>query len=630
MLLRFTIHLGEQAVHSAKDNLERALFIDALLDDITALERMLKEGRIESGITRIGAEQEFCLVDEHWSPSKKADQVLESVGDEHFTNELAKYNLEINLDPLELKGASFSEMEDSLRFHLKQADKHAAKAGDKVVLTGILPTINKRSVELDYMAERPRYFALNDRLKELRGEDFELHIRGVNELHVRHDSVLFEACNTSFQTHLQIDPDDFISSYNWSQAISGPILAIAANSPLLLGRELWSETRIALFQQSIDTRHSSNALTDQRPRVGFGDDWEYGSIAEIFKKSIAGFPIILSKPIEKLSTQILDEGGAPKLPALNLHNGTVYRWNRACYGAVGGVSHVRIENRYLPSGPSIIDEMANFALWVGIMKGRPAKYNDLPSIMKFDEAKANFIKAARYGKESVMCWDGKQYGAKELMREVFLPMAHEGLKQCKIDDADRERLLGVIEKRIEGNTGAQWMTASFRALKDKHRPARCLQLLTENIYLNQQSDLPVSDWKQCDITDHHDLGRHVRDLMSTHLFTVRENDLARLALQVMEWRNIHHLPVVNQKNEMIGLLTWTHIQKSKDLCKAEPLTTVADIMVKNVHSTYPDADLKEVTEVVRNYDIGCLPVTSKGKLVGILTLNDLLNSGWKP
>ena len=78
--------------------------------------------------------------------------------------------------------------------------------------------------------------------------------------------------NTSFQMHLQIKPDDFVQSYNWAQAISGPLLGVSSNSPLLLGRELWSETRIALFQQSIDTRNSSYAV--ERP-TGPCHVWEF-------------------------------------------------------------------------------------------------------------------------------------------------------------------------------------------------------------------------------------------------------------------------------------------------------------------------------------------------------------------
>ena len=196
------------------------------------------------------------------------------------------------------------------------------------------------------MTQSPRYWAMNEVIKKARGSDITLKIRGVDELLVTHDSVLFEACNTSFQLHLQIDPKDFTSSYNWAQAITGPVLSISANSPLLLGRELWSETRIALFQQSIDTRNASYALKNQEARVSFGNQWSKGSAADIFKNDLANHKILLAREIEQNALDELDQGTIPKLDALCLNNGTLYRWNRPCYGVGGGKPHLRIENRY--------------------------------------------------------------------------------------------------------------------------------------------------------------------------------------------------------------------------------------------------------------------------------------------
>ena len=291
--------------------------------------------------------------------------------------------------------------------------------------------------------------------------------------------------------HLQIDPDDFISSFNWSQAIAGPILSICCNSPLLLGRELWDETRIALFRQSIDTRNISEALKDQSPRVAFGDNWAKGTAADIYKENISKFKIILSRELDENSLEVLAEGKTPKLRALNLHSGTIYPWNRACYGVGNGKAHLRIENRYIPSGPSVLDEMANFAFWVGVMRGRPKKFDDMASVMDFREAKSNFVKAARSGRSAVMCWEGKQYSAKKLIKKVFLPMAYDGLRSEGIAEADIKRLLTVIEKRLKGNTGSTWMISNYRRLNNSMKKDKALRLITKSIYLNQQKGIPV-------------------------------------------------------------------------------------------------------------------------------------------
>ena len=296
--------MGEHEVNNQVGESSRSKFIKHLLEDIAALEEMIQNGQIEDDIVRIGAEQEFCLLNENWRPSLKALEILEQINDPHFTTELARYNLEINLDPYELKGDCFSIVENQLRTLLNKAEKVAHKNATRTLLTGILPTISKSQLQFEYMTPNPRYWALNDMMKAVRGSDFELHLQGVDELSVIHDTVLFEACNTSFQIHLQIEPNDFVASYNWAQAISGPVLGICCNSPLLLGRELWHETRIALFQQSIDTRNSSYALKDQQARVSFGEDWAEGSITDIYRNNIAHFDIIITKDIEELKDSI--------------------------------------------------------------------------------------------------------------------------------------------------------------------------------------------------------------------------------------------------------------------------------------------------------------------------------------
>jgi CBS domain-containing protein len=616
--------MGEHKVNTKIDEQLRSTFIKHLVDDIEALEIMIEKGMIEDNIIRIGAEQEFCLLNENWRPAINSLEVLEQVNDDHFTTELARYNLEINLDPFKLEKDCFSKVEEQLTNLLDKAKTEADKLYTNTLLTGILPTISKSQLRFDYMTPNPRYWALNDMMKAERGGDFELHLTGVDELAVRHDSVLFEACNTSFQIHLQIEPDDFVSSYNWAQAISGPVLGICCNSPLLLGRELWSETRIALFQQSIDTRNSSYALKDKQARVSFGEDWAQGTIADIYKNNIASFDIIITKEIEKSSLDVLNEGGIPKLPALNLHNGTVYQWNRACYGVGGGKPHFRIENRYIPSGPTVIDEMANFAFWVGLMKGRPERYDDLPKVMDFREAKANFIKAARTGKESEMSWKGESWSVRDLVIKELIPIARTGLEKMNIDEADINRLLGVIRKRADGNTGAQWIIRNYRALKKKLKQDDALVQLVQEIHNNQQHNVPVHDWP--DVIPAEQPNRaatKVEHVMSTQIFTVKENDSAELATHIMKWKNIHHVPVENKVGEICGILTWTHMKRflgdkdHKDLL-------VREIMEKDFIAVEPNMDIKAAIHIMKSNEIGCLPIVHDKHVIGLVTIPDVI------
>ncbi|KAA3623656.1 MAG: CBS domain-containing protein [Flavobacterium sp.] len=615
--------MGEQKVNRSFSEEKKALFIKNLLDDVRALEQMLENGQIEKGITRIGAEQEFCLVTKDWRPATNNEEILAKVNDPHFTTELARYNLEINLDPIELKGDCFTKVEAQLKDMLTKGVKVSEENDTKMILTGILPTITKTHLSLDYITPNPRYYALNEMLIGLRRSNFQLHLKGVDELSIAHDSVLFEACNTSFQLHLQIDPDDFISSFNWSQAIAGPILSICCNSPLLLGRELWDETRIALFRQSIDTRNISEALKDQSPRVAFGDNWAKGTAVDIYKENISKFKIILSRELDENSLEVLAEGKTPKLRALNLHSGTIYPWNRACYGVGNGKAHLRIENRYIPSGPSVLDEMANFAFWVGVMRGRPKKFDDMASVMDFREAKSNFVKAARSGRSAVMCWEGKQYSAKKLIKKVFLPMAYDGLRSEGIAEADIERLLNVIEKRLKGNTGSTWMISNYRRLNNSMKKDKALRLITKSIYLNQQKGIPVHKWPDADENDVLKEASHlVGHIMSTMLFTVKDTDLANLATSIMEWNNIHHVPVENDENELCGLLTWSHASKYHEE-KDNSWYLVKDIMEKKVISVEATTPIKDAIQIMKTYEIGCLPVLQNKELIGIITVHDV-------
>lgn len=604
----------------------RAKFIGHLLSDIEALDVMISQGLIEDDIVRIGAEQEFCLVTDQWRPSNISQEVLETIDDDHFTFELARYNLEINLDPQELKSDCFTNTEDQLRSLLSKAALAANTHNNSVLLTGILPTIGKKELGFDYMTPTPRYHNLNEIAKELRGGDFELHLSGVDELSIHHDSVLFEACNTSFQMHLQIPSTDFISSYNWAQAISGPVLSVCTNSPLLLGRELWSETRIALFKQSIDTRGSSRALRDRQARVTIGNHWASGSAADIFKNDVALYNVIMTKEIEENSLDVLSENRIPKLKALCLHNGTIYRWNRACYGVGGGKPHLRIENRYIPAGPTVLDQMANFAFWVGLMKGRPAEFDDISTQMDFRDAKANFIKAARTGKDSTMHWKGNQVPVPELLEKELLPIAYSGLEKSGINKREIDRLLTIVEARAKGQTASKWLVKNYRSLRKTLKQDDALLTVTEGIYNNQQGlALPVHQWPMLEPKVKTDRTAHlVRHIMSTRLYIVNENDLAQLATHVMDWKGIHHVPVENNSSDLCGLLTWTHIERYKEMEAVNEQLLVGDIMTRDVITVHPDTEIIKAIELMKKLEYGCMPVVENKDLVGIITIKDVM------
>ncbi|WP_340076313.1 CBS domain-containing protein [Leptobacterium sp. I13] len=616
--------MGELKVIKPATAREKAVYIKQLIRDIEALELLIDNELIEKDPIRIGAEQEFCLIDENAQPCPEAMGIMQGLNDPHFTNEIALYNLEANLDPIPLTGSCFSQMHKQLVGLLQKADDEAKKINTRILLTGILPTITSKHLELPYMTPKERYSILNEAIKEIRGDEFELHIKGVDEINLKHNSILFEGCNTSFQMHLQINPDDFVDSYNWAQAISGPVLAACTNAPLLLGKELWSETRIALFTQSVDTRSSSFLLNEKEARVGFGNDWEKGSAATIFKDSIVRFRSLVSATFEEDSMAIVKRGEAPKLKALNLHNGTVYKWNRPCYGVGNGKAHLRIENRYIPSGPSTTDEIANMVFWVGIMRGRPQKYKNIHEQMDFKDAKSNFFNAARYGMATRFYWDGELISSEKLILDELLPMAYRGLYSMKVNPKDVEHYLTIIENRVKNLSGSRWMVESFRNLKKHNKTPEALRILTEEIYRNQEKAYPIATWQVIESTYHNTKKKNktVREQMNTYIYNVHEKDSVRLVLNTMKWKNIHHVPVVNNKMELKGLLTWTDVKSF--LNDDEKLdAAVETIMKKTIITIAPDDPILKASKLMKENNINSLPVLKNQKIIGIITSKDI-------
>ncbi|MCA9684762.1 MAG: hypothetical protein KC457_21435, partial [Myxococcales bacterium] len=526
--------MGEHEVTEQTGDIELRGFMRAILADVLALEQVIERGMIEKGVRRIGAEQEMFLVDHSLSAAPLCTEILETANDPRLTTELAKFNLEANLSPQDFGGTCLSKLENEIEEVLAVARKAAAAHGAKVVLSGILPTLRKPDLAMSNMTPFPRYFALNKAMHRMRGgQDFHVLIKGKDELELHHDNVMLEAANTSFQIHFQVSAEEFAKLYNLAQVVTGPVLAAGVNSPVLMGKRLWNETRVALFHHSVDTRNAADKARSARPRVGFGERWVDDSVLEIFREDIARFRVVLSTALDEDPMESLRQGKAPELKALRLHNGTVYRWNRVCYGIANGVPHLRIENRALPAGPSVLDEVANAALYFGLMSGLGELVSDVRTTMSFDDARHNFFSAARYGLDARMTWvDGKQYDASALILDELLPLARSGLQRSNIASEDIDRYLGVLEERVKsGNTGAQWTMGSLAAMPtDGPRDARSRALVNAMLE-HQEAREPVHTWKPAafeKVSDVRDNYLTVGQFMTTDLLTVHPEDLVDL------------------------------------------------------------------------------------------------------
>ncbi len=619
--------MGELSVKSAQRSEIRNPYLLQVLQDIKALDWMLSEGLFEKNQQRIGAEQELCLIDEGGSPTLKGPDILARMEDGHVTTEIGKYNLEINLDPFELRADCLRRTEQQLIELLSKVASTASEEDSQVLLTGILPSLTFQHIQVDSMTPMERYRILNETMRAIRGKDFEIHIIGVDEMSASLNSVLFEACNTSFQTHLQIDTDDFVDQYNWAQMIAGPMVAAVTNSPLLFGRELWMETRIALFQQSVDTRNSANYLREKQSRVYFGNTWLRERVSEVFKEHLARFPLIFCADTEENSLFALQKGYIPTLRALRLHNGSIYTWNRICYGINNAMPHLRIECRYIPSGPTVADEIANFAFWLGLLKGMPEAYKQLPQKVAFKSAKDNFYRAARIGLNASFDWFGKTVSSQDLLLRELLPIAQKGLEAIHINAHDINRYLNVIERRVAtAQTGAHWQIRNYRKLKDCFNTGVSITVLAKEMYERQQSGSPIHEWKDIDCGSVYTLSVHestVNHLMVTDLFTISEDEPLAFVKSIMEWQKIRHLPVEDKDGNLVGLITATNVKAFHAMGEGWELLPVKKVMVKNLVTISENTPLKTAIALLENFGIGCLLVVHDQKLIGIITDTDV-------
>lgn len=610
---------------------DQRFFVNQLLHDLYALEQMLANGQLENDIRRIGAEQELTIIDRQYRPASHALDILNQTADSHFTNELALFNLEFNLDPIVYGDKCLSSLERRISDLMVKISTIANSFECELAMVGILPTIRKSDLDLHNLTPKGRYAALNDAIMHMRGGAYELNIKGTDELHIDHDSVMLEAANASFQVHFQVSPHEFARLYNFAQAVTAPVLAAAVNSPLLFGKRLWQETRIVVFQQAIDTRTSSTFPRDLMPRVNFGTKWVDASVLEIFQEDISRFRAIVGNVVDEDANEALKNGRVPFLKALQLFNGTVYRWNRPCYGITNGKPHLRIENRALPAGPTPADEIANAAFWFGLISGMATKYNDIRKVMLFDDAKINFFAAARLGLNAQFLWvDGEIVPARTLILEELLPIARAGLEDGHIDPQDIDRYLGIIENRVaSGKSGASWMLNSYRSLKEQSTANDALTSLTASLIENQKSGRPVHEWqpaqaapKKARINSY----KTVDQIMSTDLLTVGPEEPLVLAACLMVWKRIRHLPVEDSQSRLVGIISYRSLVRLllPNIFSSENQSIpVAEIMVKNPVTISPETTIVQASEMMREKQIGCLPVVRNDRLVGLLTEQDL-------
>jgi len=467
---------------------------------LEALDELAARPGFGDGPMSLGAEVELDLVDDAERPFPNNRAVLVGLDDPRVTLELDRFNLEINTTPVGLAGAPWAALAAEFVRALAGVERAARGHGAHVVRIGILPTLSADDLAPPALTDSRRYRALSAGVRRLRRSPFPIRIEGLDRLELEWDDVTLEGATTSLQVHLRVPPSRFAAVYNAAQIATAPALAIAGNSPLFLGKRLWDETRIALFRQSVDDRPQAQP-DDWRPaRVSFGHGWLRGGAPELFAESVALHEPLLPLVGPEDPLACLRAGGVPSLAELCLHNGTVWRWNRAVYDPAGG-GHFRIEMRALPSGPTVVDMMANAAFLVGLTLVLAPEIDRWTVGLTFGHARRNFYEAARRGLAAELLWPDaggrvRPVDARTVVEQA-VPRARRGLVEAGVDAGDADRCLDVIARRVEvGQTGAVWQRRAFAAASRRLDAAEACRAVTRAYRLASASETPVHAWER--------------------------------------------------------------------------------------------------------------------------------------
>ncbi|GFG65932.1 hypothetical protein MKUB_34220 [Mycobacterium kubicae] len=488
--------VGEEVKRTTYDRTHRREYRRKVQLCLDVFETMLERSNFDSDRPLTGMEIECNLVDADYQPAMSNRRVLDAIADPAYQTELGAYNIEFNVPPRPLPGHTGLDLEDEVRRSLNDAEQKANARGSHIVMIGILPTLMPEHLDEGWMSESTRYTALNESIFNARGEDIPINISGPEPLSWQAASIAPESACTSMQLHLQVSPGDFAAHWNAAQVLAGPQLALGANSPYFFGHRLWAETRIELFAQSTDTRPEELKTQGVRPRVWFGERW-IDSVLDLYQENVRYFPSLLPEVSDEDPAAELAAGRTPQLSEMRLHNGTVYRWNRPVYDVVDGRPHLRLENRVLPAGPTVVDMLANSAFYYGLLRTLAEADSPLWTRMDFVVAQENFLAAAKDGIDARMRWpETGEVSARQLVLDALLPMADDGLRRWGVDVEVRERFLGVIEGRAKtGRNGASWQVATVAALEEGGltRPAALAEMLRrycEHMHANE----PVHSW----------------------------------------------------------------------------------------------------------------------------------------
>ncbi|CDZ77719.1 Glutamate-cysteine ligase family 2(GCS2) [Legionella massiliensis] len=436
---------------------------------------------IERGL-EIGAEIEFFLLDNNYAPSPNNLKFIELVAEPHLVCEVGSAQLEINTEHFNFTANCLTGLHQNILEYWKKCHDLARKNNYHLALIGSLPTATEIHHQLNFMTDKKRYHLINSCMSEQRGgKPISINIEGVENLRLEPGSLAMNGLISALQPHMQIGLSQSVRYYNVAQAIAAPVLAIASNSPFLLGKHVWSDTRIASFDQVKTLQHFDKARGFKS--CLFGLNYLNDSFFELFEQNYQFFPRLLPEVVPNIPPEFMFH--------VRRQNGVVYRWNRPIIDFnEQNQPYLRIEHRGPSTGPTVIDMVANAAFFYGLLNYYAVQSTPINYLLPFHFARKNFFNAARYGLDAQLKWFlGGDVSACELIKNL-IPLARKGLQIFDIQAADINFYLDLIDRRVNNKmNGSIWQCKFIKKYGNDFYNMMAAYLE------NQYQEIPVSEWK---------------------------------------------------------------------------------------------------------------------------------------
>lgn len=476
--------MGQEINSTEFSKEDHKIFHNKLRHETKKLKTWFDQNLFSEDKRKCGLELEGWLTTKNFVPAPKSCEFLNGLNNELVVPEISRFNFELNSHPYEIKGDVFSNIERDLLELWTKCQNEAEKQELRALMIGTLPTLRDYMLTLENLSPQKRYHALNDEIMKMRDQrPITLDFEGRDQVHVKHDDVITECAATSLQIHFGVTKDCGPRYYNASIIASAFMAAVGANSPYFYGKELWDESRIPIFEQSVNLKSVRKANGEHATRVSMGNNYVRNSILELFVENLDAYPVILPEHSDA------DENW---LNHLRLHNGTIWRWNRPLIGLEKNMApSLRLEFRVPSAGPTVKDSVANMAFKIALVEYLYS-IEQLEEKISFDNAVTNFYQACKFGFDAKIKWtDNKEYNLQNLLLNTILPKLKGSFVSLGIEESEYEKYIHqIISPRVlKGQNGANWQKAFI------HTHGSRFQEMLEKYYSYQKENLPVHLWE---------------------------------------------------------------------------------------------------------------------------------------